>query len=146
MNIDKELITRKISLIQDDLEKLSELAKFDFEEIVSDFVKQAALERILERIIIRAIDINQHIISNYSAEIKTSPSSFKETFDYLAKIGILPVEFAENISKSIGLRNKLVHEYEDIDEKTVYNSLKDCLIDYKKYCDYILSFIDKEEE
>lgn len=58
-----DLIKRKASLIQDDLGKLTSLAHFSLQEIVSDFLRQAALERLLERIISRAIDINEHIIA-----------------------------------------------------------------------------------
>jgi len=47
--IRKDFVRRKISLIQDELVHLLELSRFSFNEIVSDFVKQSALERILEK-------------------------------------------------------------------------------------------------
>jgi len=46
--IRKDLVERKISLIQDDLEKLSRLKDFSLNEIVSDFMKQAMVELLLE--------------------------------------------------------------------------------------------------
>ena len=61
--IREDFIKRKISLIQDELAHLVELARFSFNEVVSDFVKQSALERILERTISRAIDVNNHLLS-----------------------------------------------------------------------------------
>src|SRR3989344_3803751 len=60
---DKIIKKRKITLIQDEMIKLSALAKYTIDEVAKDFVKQAAVERILERIIARAIDINQHIVA-----------------------------------------------------------------------------------
>jgi len=59
----------------------------------------------------------------------------------LAKIKILPKKFSEEISKSVGLRNILVHQYQKLDEKIFYNSIKDCLKSYTKYCAYILKHI-----
>lgn len=45
----KDFIKRKISLIQDEMIKLSDLAKYTLNEVAKDFVKQAAVERICRR-------------------------------------------------------------------------------------------------
>ncbi|MCK6462488.1 MAG: DUF86 domain-containing protein [Candidatus Pacebacteria bacterium] len=141
LNID--FIKRKISLIQDEVVKLSDLAKYTLDEIANDFIKQAAVERVLERIIARAIDINQHIIAESENKNISAPKDYKETFTSLAELGIYDKSFAEEISKSVGTRNILVHEYDKIDYSRVYNSIGDCLRDYNKYCDYILKFLEK---
>lgn len=143
MTVRKDLIQRKISLIQDDLEALSKLEKYSIEEIVSDFVRQAALERILERIITRAIDINEHLIAELSKADISSPKDYRETFLRLTDLKIYPAEFAQNIAKSVGTRNLLVHQYDEIDYGKIYHSVKDCLKDYGKYIDYILKIIEK---
>jgi uncharacterized protein YutE (UPF0331/DUF86 family) len=140
----KDFIYRKISLIQEDLAKLEELAKFSFEEIASDFYKQNTLERLLEKIIVRAIDINEYLLSEFTAKDTIVPKTYKETFTELAKTGVYSEEFGEQISKSVGTRNVLVHEYdEEVDDSKVYSSISDCLRDYAKYCGYILKFLEK---
>lgn len=50
--IRENLVLRKITLIQNELVKLADLAKYSLREMTGDSVKQAALERYLERIII----------------------------------------------------------------------------------------------
>ncbi len=46
-------------------------------------------------------------------------------------------EFAKDIAPSTGIRNRLVHEYEKVDNRVVYQNL-DKLIDYYlKYIKYI---------
>jgi uncharacterized protein YutE (UPF0331/DUF86 family) len=142
--IRQNFIKRKISLIQDDLNHIAEFAQCSFDEIATDFVKQAALERILERIITRAIDINQHLIAELADKNISPPKDYKETFLALAKMGIYPAKFAEEISKSVATRNKLVHEYDKVDQIAIYNSVGDCLRDYTQYCDYILKFLEKK--
>ena len=132
----------KVSLIEEELERLKEFSGFSFQEIASDFKKQAIIERLLERIINRAIDINQHLIAETLPEEIQSPKSYRETFLKLAEIGVYPQEFAENISKSVGTRNVLVHDYNNVDYSKIYSSIKDCLRDYHQYCDYILKFLD----
>lgn len=137
-------IKRKISLIQDDLVKLSSLKNYSFNDIVSDPIKQAAVERFLERTINRAIDINQHLIKELANEEISPPKDYKEAFLILADMGIYSKEFAQGISKSVGTRNILTHEYDKIDYSLICDSIAECLNDYQKYCDYILDFIARK--
>lgn len=137
------MVKRKIDLIQDELVNLEKLAKFSLQEITEDFLKQAALERILERIIVRAIDINQHLIAELAPKEVSPPKDYKETFLKLAEIKIYPKEFAERISKSVGTRNILAHEYNKVDYSKIYSSVSDCLKDYHRYCEYILELLKK---
>ena len=139
--IDKELIKNKINFIQKELDRLGGFKDLSFEEIISDYFKHTVVERILERIINDAIDINQHII----AELQESgvPNDYKETFEELVNLKVFDKDFAMDVSQSVGLRNILVHNYRKLDEKLFYKSIKSCLSDYTKYCDYILKFIKK---
>lgn len=139
--IKETFIKRKIDLIQNELAHLAPMSKLSFEEVSRDFMKQAAVERVLERIINRAIDINQHLISNL-ADLKTEPPlDYTETFLKLADFGVYPASFAKDISKSIGTRNMLSHEYDKADEQEIYSSIADCLRDYNQYCEYIMRFL-----
>lgn len=141
--IDTDLVKRKISLIQDDLVKLSSFTGFPLEQVLSDFMKQATLERLLERIINRAIDINRHIISEMKNEKISSPKDYRDTFLILAELHVFQTDFAKEISKSIGTRNVITHEYDKVDQSLIYNSIGDCLRDYNEYCRLILEFIEK---
>lgn len=138
-----DFIKRKISLIQDDLANLTAFSKYTFDEIAADFIKQAALERMLERIINRTIDVNQHLIAELATKETSTPKDYTETFLALSKLNIYPEKFAKEIAKSIGTRNKLVHEYDKVDHIAIYESVGDCLRDYNQYCEYILKFLKK---
>lgn len=137
--IRKDFIKRKISLIQDDLSRLSKFSGL----IAQDAVRQAAVERFLERTVNRAVDINQHLIGELATKDTPSPKDYTETFNALAGLNIYSKEFAAEIAKSVGMRNMLVHEYDNIDYNKIYSSIGDCLHDYSQYCDYILEFLDK---
>ncbi|MBI4686399.1 MAG: DUF86 domain-containing protein [Nitrospirae bacterium] len=139
--INKIFVQRKISLIQNELAHLMPFSKYSFNEIASDYIKQAAVERFLERVINRAIDINQHIIAELSTKDTEPPLDYVQTFLRLADFEIYPCEFAQEIS--VGTRNKLVHEYDKIDQEKIYSSISDCLKDYHKYCDYVFTFLEK---
>ena len=144
--LDKNFIEMKIDLIQKELGRLSVFRDFTLDEVAGDFFKYKTLERLLEKIIIRAVDINQHIIVEFADEKTLSPIDYRQTFLEIARFGVYPKEFGEGISRSVGTRNVLVHDYDD--EKTdygkIYSSIGDCLRDYHRYCGYILEFLEKQ--
>ncbi|MBA7579927.1 hypothetical protein ES708_21808 [subsurface metagenome] len=138
--LDKNFIQRKIKLIQEELSKLESLSHYSFKEISDDFTKMYTVERALEKIIMRAIDLNQHII----AEIGHGDEKirgYEDTFYALATLDVYPDEFAKEIAPSAGLRNRLVHEYNDTKDEIIYSSVEDAIRQYTKYCDFILKFI-----
>ncbi|OGM27696.1 hypothetical protein A3D00_00370 [Candidatus Woesebacteria bacterium RIFCSPHIGHO2_02_FULL_38_9] len=139
--IDKEMVKNKISEIQKDLSQLAEFKNYSFDGIVSDYRAHKAVERIIEVVINEAININQHlIIKGGYGEL---PFDFKESFLLLTKLGVYSEEFAKEIANSVGLRNILVHQYRKLDEKIFFESMKDCLSQYTRYCGFILKYLEK---
>ena len=138
--LDKNFIIRKVKLIQEDLSHLEECSGRSFDEIVKDYRTMAMVERFLEKIITRAIDINQHIIAEIGKGTEKI-RGYEDTFLALSELGIYPEEFARQIAPSAGLRNRLVHEYNGLDQKIVYQSVGDASRQYTEYCRHILDFL-----
>jgi len=143
--MDKDFIIEKISLITTGLEKLAGFSNSTFDEIAGDYIKYAALKNILMEIIGRAIDINEYLIAQISPADSETPKTYRETFLILAKLGVLPPDFAREISKSAGFRNAIVHEYNNLDKSTVYKTVGQAIEQYKAYCRYIAEFIEKSK-
>ena len=142
--IDTEFIKRKVALITEELERLKEFKDLTIDETAKDFKIQAVVERLLERIITRTIDINQHILAEKGVDIKLA-RTYRETFLRLADIGVYPSEFARTIAPSAGLRNALVHDYNNIDEEILHKSITDAIVEFNEYGKYVLSFVEKEK-
>ena len=142
MPIDTHFIRRKIKLIQEDLSELDDLAHYSFDEITKDHIKYLAVERLLEKIIMRAIDINQHMIAELGKGDE-QVRGYEDTFYILSQLGIYSEEFARQIAPSAGLRNRLVHEYNDTRQEIIYKSIGEAIGQYVRYCDSILKFIEK---
>ena len=87
-------VQRKIKLIQEDLAVLDKLSRYSFEEISKDYIKFSALERILEKIIMRAIDVNQHLISEIGKG-EEKIRGYEDTFYTLAGLGVYGDVFAK---------------------------------------------------
>ena len=137
--IDPALVTRKMSLILQDLPALTELSHKPLEGYLANPVHEVLAERYLERVIGRMIDVNFHLITELG---HSPPRDYHESFQLLGSLGILPVELAREIAFSAGLRNRIVHEYDDIDARKVHEALQIALQQFPAYLGYIRRFID----
>ncbi|MGQ0814265.1 MAG: type VII toxin-antitoxin system HepT family RNase toxin [Gemmatimonadota bacterium] len=143
-----EFVERKLQLITDDLGQLAAFQAETYESLIADVLKLAAVERILERIILRAIDVNEHLISALATgeEERTTRLTYRDTFLRLADYGVYSPEFAAQIAPSAGLRNILVHEYNDVDHRIVFNAIQTTLRQYADYVEQIRCFVDARTE
>lgn len=139
--INKELIRAKIESIQCDLARLQEFSSMSFDTVAKDWKAYSVVKLLLMEIIGRAIDCNQHIISESEGVDIASPLDYRQTFLRLEEMGILPQSFAEEIAKSAGFRNAIVHGYNNLDRELVYRSIGDALSQYTTYCGYLLSYL-----
>ena len=98
------------------------------------------VERYLERMIGRAIDINFHLLTESG---EAPPSDYHSSFLRLAALKVLEPDFAARIARAAGLRNRLVHEYDEIDPKKVYEALQSALHDIPVYLQRVEAFLDR---
>ena len=139
--LNKNLINSKIGLIEEYIEELKKILELDNKKILSDYTKLRTIERDFQLIVDEIIDINIYLIK----ENKFNPSSdFQSSFEILAKNNILPDSFALKISPIVGLRNKIVHRYEDIDRKFFIEQVKKNYKDFLKYIKIINKYTNKK--
>ena len=138
MTIDPELVTRKLVLITSDLESLRSIASQGLDHYLQSRFDQAVVERYLERVVGRMIDINYHVITESG---QPPPADYHASFMRLVELGLLEPEFAQRIARAAGLRNRLVHEYEEIDSRKVFEALDAALRDIPVYLARVNEFI-----
>lgn len=141
--LNTRFIQRKIRLIPQDLEILKNLADLNFNEVAKDLYRYSTVQLLLMKIIGRAIDINEHLIGELATAKIGAPVTYRETFIKLKDLGVLPAKFAEQIAESAGFRNAIVHEYNNLDKYIVYKTIGEAVIQYTKYCGYILRFFSR---
>ena len=130
MTIDRELVTRKLLLVTAEIESLGAIRDKGRDAYLASSIDQAVVERRIERAVGRMIDINYHLIT---ASGHPPPSDYHASFLKLADLGVLDPEFARRIARAAGLRNRLVHDYEDLDPGKVFDALDDALRDVPVY-------------
>lgn len=126
-----EIIVNKLIKMEEYISELEEFKPETYSEYKNDQLKRYAIERLIQLIIDLALDVNNILIKkseHYPAQ------DYFSSFLELVDLEILPEEFARDIAPSTGIRNRLVHEYEKVNDKLVYQNL-DKLIKY--YLDYI---------
>lgn len=138
--IDKEFIEKKIESIEKYSQKVEEVFKFSLKEMKEDFLKYRTLERLLQLIVDEMIDVNNHLIRRLNLR---SPDDFQGTFLILAENNILPEDFAKKVAPLVGLRNRLVHRYEEIDLDLFLNTLLSEKEDFKEYIKFINQYLEK---
>lgn len=138
--IDRALITRKLLLIGKDLEALRVLGAKSATDYLASETDELLAERRLERLIGRMIDVNFHVITETGGP---PPPDYFQSFLELAALGVLTRELAGRLAPAAGLRNRIAHEYDDIDPAKVYDALQDALRDVPEYLDAILACLDR---
>ena len=141
--IDKELIIRKINLISKDLKFLRSISNLTEKEYFKSPNWEVQAERYLERIIGRMTDINYHLITELG---NPPPPDYFQSFTELGKLKILPLDFSRKIASYAGLRNRIVHEYNSLDERKIYQKTKESMKDIPKYLKYIEKLITHQKK
>lgn len=130
MSVDPELVTRKLALIAGDLDQLRLIHDRGLDGYLANRLEQAVVERLLERIVTRMIDINYHLIT---AAGHPPPTDYYASFRQLGALGILEMPFAARLAPAAGLRNRLVHDYDELDQRLLFAALRGALDDVPSY-------------
>lgn len=141
--IDEKLIIRKINLISKDLKALKPISDLTKEEYFKSPIWEVQAERYLERIIGRMIDINYHLITETG---NPPPPDYFQSFTELGKLKILPFEFSQEIAHYAGLRNRIVHEYNSLDEEKIRRKTIEAMENIPKYLKHIEKLINKSKK
>jgi len=117
-----ERISDKIEEIEGYLEELLDIAPDNFVEYKTNLEKKAACERYFEKAIEAVVDLAFLVIKEKKLKI---PENDKEALDILAKNNLIPKILAARLKEAKGMRNVLAHEYGKVDDKLVFDSIKE---------------------
>lgn len=136
--IDTVIITTRLEFITRYLENLKRFQVISWDDYYNNFDTQLITERLIQLMAQAAIDINEHILSKLNPG--NSLTNF-EAFIELGKYGVISPELAQQIAPSAGLRNRLVHEYDEIDPRKVFEAISSALQQYPLYVRQINNYV-----
>jgi uncharacterized protein YutE (UPF0331/DUF86 family) len=139
----KEDVQSKLDIIPENLEKIEILRAMGYEEFASDFRNvDSALHR-LQTSIQALVDIAGYIIASLGLR---TPSTNGEVIDILVEHRLLHPEQQDRCISMIQFRNRIVHFYNDIDLKILYQILQEELVDIRELYQTLIQIIEKHPE
>jgi len=136
--LEKRLLKRKLSKLREYLGELKPFDEISLDNYLNDYKNKRTVERVIQLIVECATDINTHIIVETQ---ERPPKDYYSSFAELAKLHALPRKFAISIAGTAGLRNRLVHEYEEIKDAIVHKNIKKVLQLYNEYIEHIIKYL-----
>jgi len=128
--VDRELVVAKAALVRRHLDRISQKADTDLECFLEEIDRQEIVSFNLHLAIENCIDIASHLLSEEGLGVAGSAS---EMFYLLQENGYLTRELADKMSKASGLRNLIVHEYDKLDLKRLYQIAHKDIEDLNRY-------------
>ena len=124
--MDKERILAKIDRLDRYLHELKDIMPESF-ETYQKIEKKRACERLLQVSVESVLDICAQVVIELRLGL---PSEEDEIFEKLEQAKIISSATRETLKRMRGFRNILVHEYGHIDDRLVYDVLKNNIDDF----------------
>lgn len=141
--VDKSLIMRKLSEIEEYLVQVREYSNITQEKYQGDWRIQRIIERTLQMMVEICADITGHLISDKGLR---TPTSYADGFKVLLENGLIDHGLFQVMEKMAKFRNVIVHHYDKVDAAIVVTVLQKHLDDFILFRNAILSVLRKEKE
>lgn len=128
--LDKSVIEQKIKQIITYLNEIKPILQMNFEEYKKDVYKMRALERNIQLIVDNMVDINNEFLADQNIE---PADEYYGSFTKLLQTDIFPEDLLNILAPLTGLRNRLVHEYEKVDQKILFITAQKCQKNIEEY-------------
>ena len=139
----REDVESKLDIIPENLEKLRVLGAMSYEEFISDFRNiDSALHR-LQTSIQALVDLGGYIIASLGLR---TPGRSGEVIEILVERGLLPKEQRDRHVSMIQFRNRIVHFYNNIDLKILYQILQEELVDIRELYRIFIQIIEEHRD
>jgi uncharacterized protein YutE (UPF0331/DUF86 family) len=115
-------------------------------EFIEEHLSQQILrDRILRKALYKEFQEAVEAVSDVCAMLRRGRnSSAKDDYsniDFLVETGILDERMAEKIKEAHGLRNRLIHGYDGVDDETACYAIKELIDDLKDFSVVVLEWI-----
>lgn len=133
-----EILRRRLEKLREYLHILEDLSRASESEFLADPRLYGSAERFLQLAIEALLDMGAHVVAEMGLG-KTE--AYRDIPRALEAAGLLPSELARRWEKLVGFRNILVHEYVDLDRRSVYRILQEELADLHKLGEVFARFL-----
>lgn len=115
--VDAAVIRRKLRRIRSNLDTLAGVVvDVDEHGYSRNEILRRAVERLLQETIDAAVDVNNHLLRGSD---RAPAEDYYGSFIDLGRAGILDEALVRELAPAAGLRNRIVHEYEELDHPRI---------------------------
>jgi len=140
VDLDRATVERKLVLLLGYVDELESLVG-DSRRRSSGNVVRRAIERLVQLIVETLMDANGALAADGGF---APPASGRESFDVVERLRAVSPELAQRFRASyVGLRNRIVHEYETLDEVMVLRAARRLVGDARAYASAVRSFLSR---
>ena len=132
----EDIVINKLATIKRCLQRINE-EYTDEVSFKANFTKQDSVILNLQRACEASIDICNHLIKKQSLGI---PQSARDSFELVAKAGIISEENRDQLKNMVGLRNIAVHDYQALNIDIVISVINLHLKDFETFSKSIATY------
>jgi uncharacterized protein YutE (UPF0331/DUF86 family) len=137
-----ELLLRKILACRERIAKLGSVIPTPAEAILADERLESFLSFQLFLLIQDAVDLAAHVVAERGLAV---PASQRESFEALARAGVLTAKSSAAMARLASLRNRIAHSYGDLDVVRMVRELPAGLTDARQFLDELVLSTSKTE-
>lgn len=129
--MDEQLIAQKLESLRRCIQRVESRLPPDLETLQADIDVQDIIALNLTRAIQMCVDIASHWLAEHADT--TAPRTMGQTFEALADARIIDHELATRMRKSVGFRNVVVHNYDEVNWAIVFSICRHHLGDFRAF-------------
>lgn len=126
----------KLDVLRTNLQQLAQVPQTSFDEFSSDFRNVAATLYLLQTSIQALIDVAGHKVAEHAAG---TPRTSHALFEALEERKLLPSGTAKRVGPIVGFRNRIVHLYDRVEPRRVFEILVGHRRDIAEILDLLLA-------
>ncbi len=123
-------IKDKISTIETYLGEFENIIPSEIKDYKTDLVIKAAVERYIEKIVEALTDLSFLIIKEKKLKL---PEDDIHAFKILFENKLIKEKLFINLKHAKGMRNIIAHQYGDLDDNVIFDSLHELIKDSKQF-------------
>lgn len=125
---------------------LLDARELPYDEFANNLVYYGSTERFLQLAIESCLNIGNRLLSliQFVKPVAT-PETYADIFKEMSRLGVVDHDFMQRLIKMAGLRNRLVHLYWKIDQKTLYEFLQNDLDDFKLFQQSVVAYLNQNK-
>lgn len=140
--VDKDLARTKLTHIASNLALLDSKSALPLENFLTNVDQQYVVLHALQLAIQAAMDLAAHFVADEGWEV---PARSGQVFSVLAERSVISAEIASRLRTMAAFRNLIVHEYGEVNLKTVYEIWHRSLDDLREFAAAVMKDIESDE-